>query len=110
MQASNAKQAMADRIITLRRSHQVKQRELADAISLDPSSMNRIEKGERAVSVAEIIRIADFFGVSAESILREPESGVLFRAVEQRGPAVRESLELFDGVIRDFFGARATVG
>jgi transcriptional regulator with XRE-family HTH domain len=109
MEASNGKRAIADRIIALRNNHQVKQRELADAISVDPSSMNRIEKGDRAVSVAEILRIADFFGVSAESILREPDAGVLFRGGDQRGAAVEDSLGLFEAVICDYFGARATV-
>ena len=86
---------IAERIVKLRQAHDVTQKQLAGAISLDPSAMNRIEKGERAVSVAEIIRIADFFGVGTESILRDPESsGVLFRMGEQRGGAVEQSLEL----------------
>jgi transcriptional regulator with XRE-family HTH domain len=109
-QTSTAKEKIAQRIVQLRRQHGVAQKQLAVAIGLDPSSMNRIEKGERAVSVGELIRIADFCGVSAESILREPESsGVLFRMGEHRGAAVEQSLEIFRGVIRDYFGARATV-
>jgi transcriptional regulator with XRE-family HTH domain len=110
MTAEDTKIAIAGRIVQLRDTHRLMQKQLADAIHLDPSAMNRIEKGERAVSVAEVIRIADFFGVTAESILREPESsGILFRMGEHRGAAVEQSLELFRDVIRDYFGARAAV-
>lgn len=105
-----AKVAIAKRIIRLRGSHRINQKQLADAIGIDPSSMNRIEKGERSVSVAEIIRIADFFGVSTESLIREPQAdSVLFRLEGPLDAAVEESLSLFKGVIRDYFGARATV-
>jgi len=108
--STESKLAVAERLVQLRLENNVKQKHLAQAIGLDPSAMNRIEKGDRAVSVAEVIRIADFFGVSTEVILREPEShGLLFRASEQRGEAVAESLELFQAVIRDYFGARAAV-
>ena len=88
MTAEDTKRAIAGRIVQLRDTHHLMQKQLADAICLDPSAMNRIEKGERAVSVAEVIRIADFFGGATESILREPESsGVLFRAGEHRAPS-----------------------
>jgi transcriptional regulator with XRE-family HTH domain len=99
-----------ERIVQLRKQHGVSQKQLAAAIGVDPSSMNRIEKGERAVSVAELVRVADHFGVGAESILRADESGgVLFRMERQANPSVDESLRLFRDVIRDCFGARATV-
>jgi len=110
MPSSETKERVVERIMQLRQEHGVSQKRLAAAIGVDPSSMNRIEKGERAVSVVELVRAADFFGVSAESILRGAESGgVLFRMEGQANPSVDESLRLFRGVIRDYFGARATV-
>jgi transcriptional regulator with XRE-family HTH domain len=110
MGGSATKERVVERMVQLRQEHAVSQKQLAAAIGVDPSSMNRIEKGERAVSVAELVRVADFFGVSAESILRSDESGgVLFRMEGQGNPLVDESLRLFRDVIRDYFGARATV-
>ena len=110
MSSAATKERVVERIVQLRREQGVSQKRLAAAIGVDPSSMNRIEKGERAVSVAELVRMADFFAVSAESILRGDESsGVLFRMERQANPSVDESLRLFRDVIRDYFGARATV-
>jgi len=110
MADSATKERVVERIVKLRQEHGVSQKQLAAAIGVDPSSMNRIEKGERAVSVVELVRVADFFGVSAESILRVDESGgVLFRMEGQASSSVDESLRLFRDVIRDYFGARATV-
>ncbi len=110
MAESATKERVVEHIMKLRQEHGVSQKQLAAAIGIDPSSMNRIEKGERAVSVVELVRIADFFGVTAESILRVDESaGVLFRMKGQVSPSVDESLQLFREVIRDYFGARATV-
>ncbi len=110
MGGSATKERVVERIVQLRREHDVSQKQLAAAIGIDPSSMNRIEKGERAVTVAELVRLADFFAVSTESILRGDESGgVLFRMEGQGNALVDESLRLFRDVIRDYFGARATV-
>ena len=87
------------------------QKQLAEALSIDPSSMNRIEKAERAVSVTELVRLADVFAVDTESLLRpDVPSGVLLRMAAGNTPAVDESLALFRGIIGDYFGARATVG
>jgi transcriptional regulator with XRE-family HTH domain len=105
------KQRIAARIVDLRGQSGMNQKQLAEALAIDPSSMNRIEKGERAISVAELIRLAGVFGVSAENLVRaEESSGVLFRIEGPRNPAVDESLDLFRGVITDYFGAQATVG
>jgi transcriptional regulator with XRE-family HTH domain len=110
MSSAATKERVVERIVQLRREQGVSQKRLAAAIGVDPSSMNRIEKGERAVSVVELVGVADFFGVSAESILRGDESGgLLFRMEGQATPSLDAPLRLFRGVIRDYFGARATV-
>jgi len=107
---SGTKERVVERVVQLRHEHSLSQKQLAAAIGIDPSSMNRIEKGERAISVAELVRASEFFAVSTESILRGDESsGVLFRIEGHVNPSIDESLRLFRGVIRDYFGARATV-
>ena len=88
------------------------QKQLAAAIGIDPASMNRVEKGERAVSVVELVRLATVLDVRVEELLAPtaPAPSIWLRASGESSAAVSESLSLFRDVIRDFFGARATVG
>ena len=111
MADTTTKERIAARIVELRTQGGMNQKQLAEALSIDPSSMNRIEKAERAVSVTELVRLAEVFSVDTESLLRpDVPSGVLLRMGGESTPAVDESLALFRGVIDDYFGARATVG
>jgi transcriptional regulator with XRE-family HTH domain len=100
------------RIVELRQQSGLKQKQLAEAIGIDPASMNRVEKGERAVSVVELVRLATVLDVRVEELLAPPEPApsIWLRASGESSAAVSESLSLFRDVIRDFFGARATVG
>lgn len=99
------------RIIELRQQRDLNQKQLAEAIGIDPASMNRVEKGERSVSVAELVRLASVLNVRVEDLLAstEPVQSIWLRASGESSAAVVESLDLFRDVIRDFFGARATV-
>jgi transcriptional regulator with XRE-family HTH domain len=99
------------RIIELRQQAGLKQKQLAEAIGIDPASMNRVEKGERSVSVAELVRLASVLDVRVEDLLgpAEPAQSIWLRASGESRAEVIESLDLFRGVIRDYFGARATV-
>jgi len=100
------------RIVELRHQAGLNQKQLAAAIGIDPASMNRVEKGERAVSVAELVRLASVLDVRVEDLLASTESAptIWLRASGESSTAVSESLTLFRDIIRDFFGARATVG
>jgi transcriptional regulator with XRE-family HTH domain len=109
--SSDIESGLVARIVELRAARGLKQKELAEALGLDPSSVSRIEKGERAVSVAELVQMADVLGVRVEELLAVPNqpSGVLLRAPAGASPALESSLDLFRDVIHDFFGAQAAV-
>ena len=107
----DTRETLVSRIIEFRHQMGLNQKQLAEAIGIDPSSMNRVEKGERAVSVAELVQLASVLDVRVEDLLApvEPVQRLWLRASGKSPAGVAESLELFRDVIRDFFGARATV-
>ena len=84
------------RIYDLRIERDVQQRELAKAIHLHQSVLNRIEKGTRPARDAEIRAIALFFHVSADDLLgmaSVPESSP---DDERLGPSVSECTTGYD--------------
>jgi transcriptional regulator with XRE-family HTH domain len=99
------------RIAEQRKDCGLTQRQLADAIGIDPSSMSRVEKGQRAVSVGELVRLAAVLDVRVEDLLADakPASSIWLRASGESPSGVAQSLDLFRDVIRDYFGAQATV-
>ncbi len=60
---------IGQRIFDLRIEHDIQQGELAQAIHLNQSVLNRIEKGTRPARDREIRAIALFFQVSADHLL-----------------------------------------
>ncbi|TFZ24435.1 helix-turn-helix domain-containing protein [Lactiplantibacillus plantarum] len=64
---------LASRIINLRESKNMKQSDLARRLSLDKSSMSKIENGTRKVSSDEILKIANVFEVSTDYLLGNNE-------------------------------------
>ncbi|MGJ3876168.1 helix-turn-helix domain-containing protein [Lactiplantibacillus argentoratensis] len=64
---------LASRIINLRESKNMKQSDLARRLSLDKSSMSKIENGTRKVSSDEILKIANIFEVSTDYLLGNSE-------------------------------------
>jgi len=103
--------SLVPRLIELRKSRGLNQRQLAEALGLDPSSMSRVEKGERAVSVNELVRLARVLDVRVEDLLgdTQPATSIWLRAAGESPDGVAQSLDLFRGVIRDYFGAQAVV-
>jgi transcriptional regulator with XRE-family HTH domain len=96
----------AQRIRELREERGMSQRTLADALSIDPASMSRIEKGERGISTGELVAIAEAFRVPVDAILRIEEPAYALRA-SCGDDEVSESLAFFREVIADFFAAEA---
>jgi transcriptional regulator with XRE-family HTH domain len=97
---------VAQRVRELREERDISQRKLAQAIDIDPASMNRIESGQRGISTGELIRIADALGVDIDAILRVQEMSYALRA-SCPDEDVRESLGFFREVIADYFAAEA---
>ncbi len=102
---------LAVRIAAQRKERGLTQRGLADAIGIDPASMSRVETGRRAVSVGELVKLADVLDVRVEDLLAhaKPASSIWLRTSDRGPSGIAQSLDMFHGVIRDYFGARATV-
>lgn len=58
------------RIKALREEKKLKQKDMAQALSMSLSAYSKIENGERGLSSENCIDIANFFGVSCDYILR----------------------------------------
>lgn len=58
-----------DTIVFLRERSDMTQRELAKAIGMSTSVMNRVESGERLLRDDEILKIAKYFNVSVDYLL-----------------------------------------
>ena len=100
------REEVAERIRELREEHDITQRALAEALGMDPATMNRIEKAERGISTGELVAIAEELGVAVDTILRTEEPAFALRA-SCADEEVRESLASFREVIADYFAAEA---
>ena len=109
--STEVESGLVQRIVELRVARGLKQKDLADSLGIDPSSVSRIEKGDRAVSVAELVHLADVLDMRVEDLLtaRSASPGIWLRSSAGSSPALEASLDLFRGVIHDFFGAQAAV-
>ena len=63
------------KVAELRKNLKISQRILADRLQLsgldiDKNAVQRIESGQRFVTDIELLALADFFGISADSLLR----------------------------------------
>ena len=67
---------VSDNIVSLRRYHDLTQKELSDRTGINQSVLSRIENGTRPVRDEELKIFADFFNVSADYLLGR-ESSVL---------------------------------
>lgn len=95
-------------ITGLREERGLAQASLAQELELDPSVLCRIEKGERGLGAGEVMRIADFFGVSVDSILRAEDGAFVLRA-DVDNDDVRRALAKFDRDIDAFLSFEAAV-
>lgn len=60
---------LGQRIVNLREEHDLTQKELAEKLDFNRSVLNRIEQGIRPCRDDELLKIADFFNVSADFLL-----------------------------------------
>lgn len=68
MIATNKKNAKI-RLAELRHERELTQKELANIIGIDPSTIANYEVGSRSPDYFTLVKIADYFGVSTDYIL-----------------------------------------
>lgn len=90
--------ALIDAIIAARRSAKMSQRDLAARLGCLPSTIDRIESGQRRIDVVELVALAEALSVDPrallEIVLRETESEDLrnnFGRSTRGGGLARES-------------------
>lgn len=66
---------LADNIKKLREDRGLRQKEVASAIGIGYSNYNKIENGNREISVTELQRLAAFYNISVDQVLN-PDDGV----------------------------------
>ena len=79
------------------------QRELADAIGLQPSVLSRALAGERAFNMSEIVDIADYLGVGVEELLFDEQPAFALRGGaddESSRVAVSQCSRLIDAMLQ----------
>jgi transcriptional regulator with XRE-family HTH domain len=64
-----SKEAFADRLKALRVSNHISQIALAKTTGVGKTVIGLIEVGNRAVSVDALVKLCDYFGVSADYLL-----------------------------------------
>lgn len=74
------------------------QRELADAVALQPSVLSRALAGERAFNMSEIADIADYLGVRVEDLLFDEQPTFAMRGAADDAVA-RQTMSRCSGLI-----------
>lgn len=57
------------KLISLRESRGLSNSELADKLALSPSTITRLENGERNASIKTLKKLASFYNVSVDKLL-----------------------------------------
>lgn len=60
------------KLISLRESRGLSNSELADKLELSPSTITRLENGERNASIKTLKKLARFYNVSVDKLLVQP--------------------------------------
>ena len=67
----NIKQIIADNIISLRKSHNMTQNELAEKLNYSDNAVSRWERAEVTPNIETLSQIAEIFGVNVSTLLEE---------------------------------------
>jgi len=79
------------------------QKELANAVGMQPSVLSRALAGERAFNMSELVDIADYLGVRVEDLLFNEQPVFVKRAVGDDGAsqaAIDRCARLIDAMLR----------
>ena len=71
------------RIVDLRLERGLSQKEFADAVGLPPVTISNYELGKREIRTANLIKIAEFFGVSVEYLLGKTDCRLPISTLEE---------------------------
>lgn len=96
-----SREELGARVAELRSAASVSQRELADALEVDQSALSRIENGSRGLAVAELVAVAEYFGVAIDAILRT-DAPPLAKWADGDDAAVTSAVEEMQAVMEDF--------
>ncbi len=96
-------QEVGERLAELRAARDLSQRDLAEAIGLDPSALSRIESGERGLGVGELVATADYLGMNTDQLLRTEQDAVPLFRTDGGSEEAEGAVALFASVIDDFF-------
>ena len=78
------------------------QRDLADSVGLDQSAISRIENGQRAVGVGELLEIAASLGVEPTALLADEPSRPFDRVDATGDGDLAVAVAKMRDVIQDF--------
>lgn len=60
--------ALATNLRVQRAKKHVRQREVADAVGIEQTALSQYENGVRVPSVETVIRLADYYGISLDTL------------------------------------------
>jgi transcriptional regulator with XRE-family HTH domain len=102
------REELGSAIADLRRTCELSQRGLAEAVGLDQSAISRLEAGNRDVGAAELYEIASALGVRPDDLLMQPTAEVLrLRAGDADDASISHGSALFEEAVADYFAAMA---
>jgi transcriptional regulator with XRE-family HTH domain len=86
------------------------QRELAAAIGMHPSVLNRALKGERKLDLSKLVAIAEFLGVEPGALIEDEQLAFAMRAEAGSDGNIDAAIKKCTDLIEDFFTYRALAG
>ncbi len=99
----NINMLIANNILDVLKSKGKKQMELADGIGVSKQTMSKMLNGGRSINAIELKQIADFLGISMDSLVRVPEKQVTQDVIHTfmgrvETEAARDALRIADEV------------
>lgn len=91
--------SLANNIKQLRENKGLRQKEVANALDIGYSNYNKIENGNREISVKELQRLADFYNMSVDQVLKLDDN--LPKEVVIEDKQAQEQLRLISELDKD---------
>lgn len=97
----NLRKHIGNNIRAERLSLNISMEELAEMLELSPAFVGLIERGQRGASVKNIVKIANIFGVTVDSIVSENSSAVNVREMNKE-TLLNSKRETLRSILFDF--------